>query len=61
MNNTLLRNLENIKDNGFNIFTDDINKLEYIVKNRTKLYVPNIPIMGNLDYKDILSSKYFIT
>jgi len=56
-----LRNLQCISDNGYTIENDEILKVDYIKIKRTKIYIPNKPLLGNLDLNQILDSKYIIT
>jgi len=48
-------------DNGYTIENDEILKVDYIKIKRTKIYIPNKPLLGNLDLNQILDSKYIIT
>jgi DNA-directed RNA polymerase, mitochondrial len=55
------RNKQNIIDNRFEILFDECSKSEYILLNRTKHFIPNIPKLGNLDLRKIIDSKYMIS
>ena len=56
------RNLQSIEDYGFKIERDELLGQDFVIINtRTKLYIPNIPKLGNLNLNNILKSKYIIT
>lgn len=53
------RILQSLNDNNIETFKD-INGKEYIKIKRSKIYIPEIPKSGNLDYTKILLSQYLI-
>ena len=55
------RILQSIKDNQYLIEDDKENKSQFIILNRKKHYIPEIPKLGSLDLKNILESRYMIT
>lgn len=55
------RNLQSIEDYGLKIKRDELLGQDYVIyKTRSKLYIPNIPKLGNLNINNILKSKYII-
>jgi DNA-dependent RNA polymerase len=55
------RNKQNILDNNFKLFKDEIIGEEYVLLRRTKHYLPAIPKLGDLELKNIIHSKHMLT
>jgi len=54
------RFIQSLKDNHFNIYKDNDNKL-YIQPKKTKIYLPELPKYGKLEIEKIIDSIYMIT
>ena len=56
------RNLESIRDYGYKIERDLTKNQDYVLyKTRSKLYIPNTPKLGKLNYSEIQKSEFLIT
>lgn len=55
------RNLQSISDNNIKIHKDELTDVHYVLLKRTRLNLPEIPKLGNLDLNKIIHSKYMIT
>ena len=54
------RMLQAISDNQIKICTDDKNN-NYIIFNNKKIFIPSLPIKGQLNIQEIIKSQYLIT
>ena len=56
------RNLESIRDYGYKIERDLTKNQDYVLyKTRSRLYIPNTPKLGKLNYSEIQKSEFLIT
>lgn len=54
------RFIQSLKDNNYEVFTNNLNK-HYIKPKNKIIYLPELPKLGSLEIEKIIDSKYIIT